>query len=479
METDKFKLSQAGNILIVEDDKFYRKLLRETLEPEGYEVNEAVSGEEAFKMIKFSIPDLVILDVVLPRLDGIKICKALKSSELTKTVPILMASGKSEKEEVIRGLNVGADDYITKPFYQPELLARVNALFRMRNLYSALEKERLNTQYLLDITRYIAATLDKTSILKVIMDGLKKAVNYKNGLVVNLSLESKIDILIVKSNGTFISKEFFTGKSISSKYTHIINDLNSLIIHAVHERKTIKQIKSDSIPLTVYLIIPMFLKSPEEQNFCLVLEKEREYFTDEEINFCEITANVSAKALENSFSVQSLQLKNIELKQRAITDGLTSAYNHRHFYELLDIEFENSKRHDRYLGCIMLDLDYFKNINDKHGHRVGDLILKEIASLIRKCIRKGDILARYGGEEFIILLPETNIKNSSLAAEKIRKTVEESSFIADRKRIRLTISAGVSGFPEHNVIKCDGLVKLADDALYKAKKTGRNKVVIA
>lgn len=174
---------------------------------------------------------------------------------------------------------------------------------------------------------------------------------------------------------------------------------------------------------------------------------------------------------------RELQKANKLLAKEVITDGLTKLYNHRFFYELINKEFATAHRHNQPLSCIMIDIDYFKQINDIYGHREGDTVLKSIGRKLMGSIREGDFAARYGGEEFAIILPNTNCKEAEIVAERIRKNVEDSALSEKMQKGDVTISAGVASFENRNVSKSGELVQLADKAVYMAKKAGRNRVI--
>jgi len=179
-------------------------------------------------------------------------------------------------------------------------------------------------------------------------------------------------------------------------------------------------------------------------------------------------------------SHQSMEESNEMLRELAIRDGLTDLYNHRHFKDILGKELARAKRYRRPLCLIMLDVDHFKDYNDKHGHPEGDKVLKTLADLITARLRVMDISARYGGEEFIFLLPETDLKNGRTIAEEIRKQIEEFPFKGRESQPlgKVTVSLGIAEF---NIDSGDpsSLVKRADKALYQAKSEGRNRTVCA
>lgn len=159
-----------------------------------------------------------------------------------------------------------------------------------------------------------------------------------------------------------------------------------------------------------------------------------------------------------------------------ITDYLTGIYNIRYFYQRFQEEFSRSERYNFSMSCLMLDIDYFKSINDKYGHKVGDFVLKEFAQLLKKHTRKSDILARYGGEEFIMALPHTNQNGALLKAESLRADVAKHKFHGLDNGSKLTVSIGVASYPEACIRKMEDLITIADNSLYTAKASGRNRV---
>lgn len=179
-----------------------------------------------------------------------------------------------------------------------------------------------------------------------------------------------------------------------------------------------------------------------------------------------------------------LEMKNEELRKMAITDGLSQLYNRRFFLELIeDREFPRARRYGLNLSCIMLDIDLFKDVNDRYGHLQGDFVIQKLGSIIKEEIREIDIPARYGGEEFIILLPETGEDGTYVVAERIRKRTEGVNFIRNKKlretqNLQVTISLGIAIYPNSDIVVPNDLIKLADDALYQAKREGRNRTVV-
>jgi diguanylate cyclase (GGDEF)-like protein len=170
---------------------------------------------------------------------------------------------------------------------------------------------------------------------------------------------------------------------------------------------------------------------------------------------------------------------NTELQRLTQIDPLTEVANRRHLSERLEEEFLRSKRYERPMSLGMLDIDYFKKLNDTYGHPAGDHALVQVANIIKETLRRHDFVARYGGEEFVMLLPETPVDNAVLACERVRVNVEKAEMMYDGQRLPVTVSLGVASFPHHLLSKAQDLITLADTALYDAKRSGRNRTVAA
>lgn len=199
-------------------------------------------------------------------------------------------------------------------------------------------------------------------------------------------------------------------------------------------------------------------------------------YIDKEIND-EVFKRLDIEVATIFCSQAAISIENAKLYNMAITDGLTGLYTHRHLEFLLDIEIERASRFRHPLVLIMIDIDHFKKFNDNYGHQIGDLVLKEIARIIKENSRKTDIVARYGGEEMTVVLPEIDIMNGKIVAEKFRKAIEDFRLKVGEEELKVTISLGVAAFPQH-ATDAASLIKAADSALYQSKKNGRNQVTV-
>jgi two-component system cell cycle response regulator len=244
-----------------------------------------------------------------------------------------------------------------------------------------------------------------------------------------------------------------------------------------------RRIKSDeALPF-----IPIILVTARDSTQDKVegLEAGADDYLTKPINFPELEARVRSmlriKRLQDELDQKNreLEVANKRLRKLSITDGLTELFNHRHVHQLLHEEFERSMRTAEPVAVAMLDLDRFKQVNDTYGHPTGDVILYETARIIRETAREIDMVGRYGGEEFIAILPNTSVEEAARFAERVRQAVESHEYRDEANQIHMTVSSGVASFPGLDVDSPELLLKRADEALYVAKESGRNRVVSA
>ena len=305
-----------GRILVVDDHEDNVELLRARLEAWGYQVDTANDGKKAIDAVMSSPPDLILLDVMMPSVDGNEVARRVKQNPALPFIPIIMQTALDSTESKVEGLEAGADDYITKQIEFAELRARLRSMLRIKRLQDELE------------------------------------------------------------------------------------------------------------------------------------ERERQ-----------------------------LLEANERLRHMSRTDALTGLENRRAIEKQLETMFAHGQRLSEPLSCVMSDLDRFKSVNDEHGHHAGDAVLKQFAGILKRTAREIDVVGRYGGEEFIVLLPGTVLDAAVTFAERVRKEVEAHTFVFDGGSVRRTASFGVAGWPHPRISDCDRIVRAADDALYVAKESGRNRVI--
>ena len=302
-----------AKILFVEDSKIQAEAIKDFLERNDYEVVLAENGKTAINVAKSTPVDIILLDLVLPDINGNEVCRWLKVNQDTKEIPIIMLTVKGSVPDKVTGLEAGADDYIPKPFDEIELNARIYACLRTKALQDELKRKN----------RQLMELLEKVEIL-------------------------------------------------------------------------------------------------------------------------------------------------------ASTDPLTELFNRRRFEAVLEKEFKRAIRYNSPLACLMIDIDYFKKINDGHGHNTGDKVLQEIAEIIKTTVRETDVAARWGGEEFVVLLPQTEKDAALHSASRVRKAISAHKFksLTDKE---ITVSIGIASLPNPSIDTGEKLIDASDIAMYEAKRKGRNR----
>ena len=300
----------STNVLIIDDSATVREQIITVLAPFNLfnRYIEAYDGLDGFKKLLSSPVDIILCDLEMPRIDGFKFLSMLKARPEFLDVPVIILTGRDDRERKLMGLEQGASDYITKPFDHEELVARVKIHLKIKKLQNDLKR---SNELLLDLSN---------------------------------------------------------------------------------------------------------------------------------------------------------------------TDHLTGLFNRRYMMEALDKEVQRSIRKCGDLSLIMLDIDHFKEVNDRFGHLQGDIVLQRVALQLKKELRSYDSAARYGGEEFIAILPDSTLQQSIFVADRIRMSIQDTTFDVQLAPLCLTASVGVARFSWEQNMTVDGFIKQADDALYRAKANGRNRV---
>ena len=466
-------MQTKSKILVVDDELFFRSVLKNALEDQ-YDIIEGENGEDAISLARALKPNLIIMDVEMPVKDGIDACRVLKENAETRKIPVILFTSLTKKEDIARGLKVGADDYITKPMCLPEILARVGAHLRPKDYYVDLEQNDLIL--LLELAENISAIRNPMTILHLIVDKMAGMIGNARCSIVSINNEG---VPFVKASSDLALHEDIKlelcrypeiKKALNSKQPVIINDIkNDPLMDSV--RTQIKGLNFNSI-----VVIPVIKKESVIGTFLLRMATPLSDGVTKRIHkLCQLVANLSANALETAILFERTQTAQEFFEEMAIRDGLTKLYNHQHFYSCLEKEFSRASRYNTPLSLVFFDIDNFKRINDNYGHTHGDMVLGTIGQLTNSIARQSDIPARYGGEEFAVILPNTTSEGALEMANRLGSMIREHQFeCLDGEQV--TISSGTSTFIENNVQSCDQLLQRADEAMYKAKSLGKNRV---
>jgi two-component system, cell cycle response regulator len=453
----------TARVLVVDDLIPNVKLLEAKLRAEYFEVSGAFSGLEAIEKAESEQPDIILLDVMMPGIDGFETCRRLKASSRTCHIPVVMVTALDQAEDRIAGLEAGADDFLTKPVEDVALFARVRNLSRLKILTDDLRQRNAQGAELGILTNSQLAEFDDldSTILFIdnlnavdspILDGLpekyKVIVETDPISALQILRSDKVDLIVIN-----MALEEHDPLRLCSTIRSLEQTRHTPLLALVRQGDTRKLVRALDIGVNDYLMRPV---NKEEMAARIRTQVRRNHYI---------------ASLRNSFHA-SLEM--------AITDELTGLYNRRYFSNHLSSLFERSQQQELSLSTLILDIDHFKKINDTYGHDVGDAVLVELSTRLERNVRGIDLACRYGGEEFVILMPETDMAYARMIAERLREDIASRPIEVKGDKpqsLDITVSIGLAttDWSDGNESP-QRLVKRADDALYRAKETGRNKV---
>jgi two-component system cell cycle response regulator len=450
----------TARILIVDDMPANTRLLEAKLAAEYYQVSSARDGFEALAAARDWQPDLILLDVMMPGMDGYECCRQLKDDAVTLHIPVVMVTALGEPGERLRGLDAGADDFLTKPVDYDTLVARVRSLVRLKRL---LDEWRARG----DTARALGLSTDRLLI---------PSVAGARALVVDDWDQSARSIQDALAEDGVISA-YARGGAEAIQMTGAVNfDLLVINLSLVDEDplKLVSILRaSDATHETPLLLVG---ELGEKDRILRGFELGANDWLVQPIDPHELRAR-ARNQIRRKFYQDRLRSDLGTALEMALTDPLTGLYNQRYLRRHLSGLIESGQ--GRQLAVLMVDVDHFKSVNDRHGHASGDRALRLIADSLRINTRVFDSVARYGGEEFVVVMPGTGPTEAAAAAERLRLAVEAVEFNASvGMRLPLTVSIGVActQFPTGSP---EVLLQAADTALYDAKRNGRNRVEVA
>lgn len=484
-------MGEKRRVLLADDNKLVVKVTGSILEQAGYQVDVAWDGIEAAIKAFSLLPDIMILDIEMPKIKGYQVCRLLKEDPLTSWMPIIMLTGREHQSDMFWGLKAGADAYITKGFKPESLLEKTEELlsqsqeslkakelsrkrrkdvsedYVIDKITDLLDRKLYETTILNDIASLSGSLQDFSETIGSVFEILDKLFNYWVGSLLLMD-ESEL-YLYVNHPVSAETIELAVEETLhaATGYAWEIGDPKIIERVIISEDRIIDGLPQEKQPDLSHIHIP--LTSHKKVIAVLNLASPpTPAFRRDAPGILNLVRNEVTMILDNSRLYE-------DAKRMAITDGLTRIYNHRFFQELLEKEFKRSSRYKTVFSLIMLDIDFFKRLNDAHGHLFGDEILREMTALFKGCLRTTDILSRYGGEEFAILLPETELGSAVQTAERIRLSVANYDFAsAYGNPVKVTVSQGVTAYPSPGIDKRSDIVAKADAALYEAKEAGRN-----
>jgi two-component system cell cycle response regulator len=451
----------TARVLVVDDILANVRLLEAKLQAEYFDVVTAMNGIDALDCVQRKKPDIVLLDVMMPGIDGIEVCRRIKNNPATQHIPVMMVTALDQPEDRIKGLEAGADDFLTKPVNDLALFCRVKSLVRLKMLTDELRARSANDA--LGLMGRAAGAADSVPGKILIVDNRVPFAERLRSI-----LNGRHEVTVVDD-----AQRAVTHASEESFELIIIN----LDMDKVDSLRLCSQLKSlERTRQTPILIIV----DPEDHGRLLkALDMGVNDYLMRPIDKQELLARVNTQLRRWRYT-ERLRSNVQATIEAAVTDALTGLFNRRYMESQLSAHVDQASHRGRALSVLALDIDYFKSINDSHGHDCGDQVLKELAQRLKRNVRNLDIVCRTGGEEFIVILPDTARDAAERIAERIRRSVSSKHFSGGVKSgpIGMTISIGVANL-DGTQDSMDALLKRADQALYRAKREGRNRVISA
>ncbi len=453
----------TARVLVVDDIMANVRLLEAKLSAEYFDVVTAMNGVDALEAIHRSKPDIVLLDVMMPGIDGVEVCRRIKGNPETQHIPVVMVTALDQPEDRVRGLEAGADDFLTKPVNDLSLFCRIKSLVRLKMLTDEL--------------RIRSSTGDAIGVVSPNDDQILRRPGNVFLVDPNRGSADRIkSILSEKHNVTHIEDpaqalDVIAGECAQCELVVVCFDKD-----VYDGLRLCSQLRS--LEATRQTPLMAVVNSDEQSLLMKALDMGVNDYIMRPADRQEMLARASTQVRRWRYTEQLRASVKASIAM-AITDALTGLYNRRYLETHLSHMIEHYVNRGKVLSVLALDVDYFKAINDNHGHDAGDKVLQELADRLREHTRTVDLCCRTGGEEFIIALPNTDQATAEKIAERLRRAVASKSFnIGTASLVPVTVSLGMStlfGIED----SMEKLLKRADGALYRAKREGRNKVVKA
>ena len=449
----------SARILVVDDIEANVRLLEAKLTAEYYEVTTAMDGATALIIAARDLPDIILLDVMMPGIDGFTVCRKLKEDPNTRHIPVVLITALDGRADRIHGLEAGASDFLTKPIDDVMLFARVRSLTRFKLVIDELRQREASGRRI-GVIAGAAARLDGLGGRILVVDDnqrqgerLAGEVGVEHRPVVEtdpekakISAAGPVDLVIVNAAAKAFDGLRFIAALRSDERTRQLP-----VLALVDPDDRVRMVKALEIGVNDILSRPA---DPQELAARIKTQVQRKRYTD---------------YLRNNLD-HSLEL--------AVTDQLTGLHNRRYMHGQLDTLVKRAIMGGDAVSALLIDIDHFKKINDTFGHDVGDEVLREFALRLASNVRAVDLPCRYGGEEFVVVMPETTLADALRIAERIRNNVAGSPFkvAQGQELLTVTISVGVSATTGQGDTP-EALLKRADEGVYEAKASGRNAVV--
>ncbi|HEY3641877.1 MAG TPA: PleD family two-component system response regulator, partial [Xanthobacteraceae bacterium] len=419
------------------------------------------NGTEALQICQRAECDIILLDVMMPDMDGFEVCRRLKSNPATHFIPVVMVTALDQPSDRVKALEAGADDFLTKPVSDVALIARVRSLSRLKMMTDELRMRAVTSREIGIESPEREALVEAGRNGRILLVDNRPALSdrMQDVLASEHSVDTERDpteALFHAAEGGYdlvivpLDLENFDGLRLCSQLRSLERTRNVPLLAIAEADNNARLVRALEIGVNDYLIRP--------------------------VDGNEILARVRTQIRKRRYTARLRDNERLSIEM-AITDPLTGLYNRRYMETHMGALVNQAIARGKPLSVLIVDIDYFKSINDTHGHDAGDDVLQDFAIRLRKSIRGIDLACRYGGEEFVVVMPETDMAVATMVAERLRRRIASEPFPIQKgtRTVDVTISIGIAALgPDDNAA---AVIKRADQALYRAKRDGRNRVV--
>lgn len=454
----------TARVLVVDDVDRNVRLLEAKLAAEYFEVVTASSGEEALARISSDQPDIVLLDVMMPDMDGFEVCRKIRETPGCVDLPVVMVTALSDIDDKVRGLQAGADDFLTKPVNDQSLFSRVRSLVRLKQVTDEL-RLRMETSILLGMPETAKTSTEQLAndadILVVEESGLL-------GERLHDILSEDGNRVTLVHSAPEVMAEIGSGKSDL--------DLVLICMDMVNDDplRLCSQLRGNEASRHVPILI--VVEADDRDRLAKALDIGVTDYLARPVEANELRARVRTQIRRRRYHIGLRDAYERSIAM-ALTDHLTGCYNRRYLDTYLDGQIRQVAGAHKDMSVLVLDIDHFKAVNDTYGHTIGDEVLKVVSDRLKGGLRTVDMLARFGGEEFVAVMPDSDGRVAMMVAERLRRAIADTPFVMANVSIEVAISVGVAHLAASDTPQ--SLLDRADGALYEAKARGRNQVVEA
>jgi two-component system cell cycle response regulator len=451
-------------ILIVDDEPVNIKVLEAKLPSNEYEVISALSGKEALAKVAYTLPEVILLDIMMPEMDGYEVTRRLKADPKTCHIPIIVITALTDTKDKLQAIDAGAEEFISKPVNTTELIARIKSMLRLRHYREQLDiRSQSEESFTCPVGRGEPVPVQTDSPMVLLVED-----NESDARLIQSYLHGQPYRVAVATSGE--------EALLIAEREKIALVLLDIMLPGLNGFEVCKSLRKMEQARNIQIVIITCLNDME--NKLRGIDLGADDFLVKPIHNRELTGRINILLKKKAY--MDTMCHNYEnALNSAIIDGLTGLYNHSYFKRFLDLEIMRSLRHGYPVSLVMIDVDDFKHHNDTLGHPVGDMILKEFARVIRDNIREIDLPVRYGGDEIAIVLPYCDRENAFNVMSRIRESFASHTF-TDQDHLdpgSVTLSMGIAMSP-NDTESPEELIEKADQMLYKAKNEGKDRITV-